>query len=173
MLQLAEMDDRVPLADQLPQEVGPVILINTFRVAPEDVDALLEAWAADAAYLKQQPASSPPSCTAASAAARCSSTTRSGSRWRHSGTRLVIRSSRRRSPATPTRRWPPRTCSRRWRCRASAWTGSFSTPGPVHCCEPKGVRPKHPTRITSGNTAPITNQAVAQHKRRLENLTGP
>jgi hypothetical protein len=33
MLQLAEMDDRVPLADQLSQEVGPVILINTFRVA--------------------------------------------------------------------------------------------------------------------------------------------
>jgi heme-degrading monooxygenase HmoA len=49
------MDDRVPLADQLAEEVGPVILINTFRVAPEDVDALLAAWAADAAYLKQQP----------------------------------------------------------------------------------------------------------------------
>jgi heme-degrading monooxygenase HmoA len=56
MLQLTEMDDRVPLADQLTQEVGPVILINTFlQVAPSDVDALLEAWAADAAYLKGQP----------------------------------------------------------------------------------------------------------------------
>jgi heme-degrading monooxygenase HmoA len=55
MLQLAELDDRVPLGDQLAQEVGPVILINTFHVAPEDADALLEAWAADAAYLKQQP----------------------------------------------------------------------------------------------------------------------
>jgi quinol monooxygenase YgiN len=55
MLQLAEMDDRVRLADQLSQEVGSVILINTFRVAPEDVDALLAAWAADAAYLKQRP----------------------------------------------------------------------------------------------------------------------
>jgi heme-degrading monooxygenase HmoA len=55
MLQLAEMDDRVTLADQLSQEVGPVILINTFRVAPQDTGALLEAWAADAAYLKQQP----------------------------------------------------------------------------------------------------------------------
>jgi heme-degrading monooxygenase HmoA len=55
MLQLTEMDDRVPLADQLSKEVGPVILINTFRVAPEDSDALLEAWAADAAHLKQQP----------------------------------------------------------------------------------------------------------------------
>ena len=31
MLQLTETDDRVPLADQLSKEVGPVILINTFR----------------------------------------------------------------------------------------------------------------------------------------------
>jgi heme-degrading monooxygenase HmoA len=55
MLQLAEMDDRVRLADQLSEEVGSVILINTFRVAPQDAGALLEAWAADAAHLKQQP----------------------------------------------------------------------------------------------------------------------
>jgi hypothetical protein len=55
MLQLKEMDDRVPLADQISQADGPVILINTFQVAPEDADALLEAWQADAAYLKQQP----------------------------------------------------------------------------------------------------------------------
>ena len=60
MLQLTELDDRVPLADQLSKEVGPVIPINTFRVAPEDSDALLEAWAADAAYLKRSRASSPP-----------------------------------------------------------------------------------------------------------------
>ena len=37
----ATWPDRVPLADQLSEEVGPVILINTFQVAPEDVDALL------------------------------------------------------------------------------------------------------------------------------------
>jgi hypothetical protein len=55
MLQLRELDDRVPLADQLTEEVGPVILINTFQVAPEDADALLAAWAADAAHLKRQP----------------------------------------------------------------------------------------------------------------------
>jgi heme-degrading monooxygenase HmoA len=55
MLQRTEMDERVRLADQLSQEVGPVILINTFTVAPEDADALLEAWAADAAYLKTKP----------------------------------------------------------------------------------------------------------------------
>jgi heme-degrading monooxygenase HmoA len=55
MLRLRELDDRARLADQLAEEVGPVILINTFQVAAEDVDALLKAWAADAAYLKQQP----------------------------------------------------------------------------------------------------------------------
>ena len=55
MLRKIEMDDRVGLADQLAGEVGPVILINTFRVAPEDVDQLLEAWAADAAYLRSKP----------------------------------------------------------------------------------------------------------------------
>ena len=55
MLRRIEMDEHVGLADQLGQEVGPVILINTFRVAPEDADALLEAWAADAALLKTKP----------------------------------------------------------------------------------------------------------------------
>jgi heme-degrading monooxygenase HmoA len=55
MLQQTEMDAHVRLVDQLSQEVGPVILINTFTVAPEDVDQLLQAWAADAAYLKTKP----------------------------------------------------------------------------------------------------------------------
>ena len=55
MLQRIEMDEHVPLADQLAEEVGPVTLINTFKVAPEDSDALLNAWAADAAYLKTKP----------------------------------------------------------------------------------------------------------------------
>src|SRR5215207_5182299 len=55
MLQRMEMDEHVPLGDQLAEEVGPVTLINTFKVAPEDADALLAAWAADAAYLKTKP----------------------------------------------------------------------------------------------------------------------
>jgi heme-degrading monooxygenase HmoA len=32
-----------------------VILINQFTVAEEDADQLLRAWAADAAWMKQQP----------------------------------------------------------------------------------------------------------------------
>lgn len=37
------------------ENVGPVILINKFNVKPEEVDQLLRAWAADAAYFKSQP----------------------------------------------------------------------------------------------------------------------
>jgi heme-degrading monooxygenase HmoA len=55
MLQRIEMDERVTLRDQLAEEVGPVILVNTFKVAAEDADQLLAAWAADAAYLKTKP----------------------------------------------------------------------------------------------------------------------
>jgi len=52
---LAEMDDRVSFMQQLQQETGPVVLINTFTVAPEDADRLLEVWAEDAAFMKRQP----------------------------------------------------------------------------------------------------------------------
>ena len=51
----AEMDERVTFIEQLQQETGPVVLINTFTVAPADVDQLLDAWAEDAAFMKQQP----------------------------------------------------------------------------------------------------------------------
>ena len=34
---------------------GPVILVNTFAVPPEDADHLLVAWAGDADLMKRQP----------------------------------------------------------------------------------------------------------------------
>ncbi len=52
---LAEMDPRVTFAAQLQQETGPVVLINTFTVAPEEADRLLAVWAEDAAFMKRQP----------------------------------------------------------------------------------------------------------------------
>ncbi len=59
MLKMVEMDENVTLAAQLEELKDsrgvPVILINKFNVKPEDVDQLLKAWAADAAYLKQKP----------------------------------------------------------------------------------------------------------------------
>src|ERR671911_882965 len=55
MIKLIEMDEMVTLSAQMEQNISPVILIDKFNVKPEDVDQLLRAWAADAAYFKQQP----------------------------------------------------------------------------------------------------------------------
>jgi heme-degrading monooxygenase HmoA len=56
MPRLLEMDATVTLADQLREETnGPVVLVNTFVVPPEDADALLNAWSRDAAIMKRQP----------------------------------------------------------------------------------------------------------------------
>ena len=55
MMKLTEMDKTVTLQEQMGQEVGSVILINKFNVKPEEADQLLAAWAADAAFFKQQP----------------------------------------------------------------------------------------------------------------------
>lgn len=54
-VKLTEMDDRVTFLEQLQQDTGPVVLINKFNVAPEDAERLVQAWADDAAYMKQQP----------------------------------------------------------------------------------------------------------------------
>jgi heme-degrading monooxygenase HmoA len=50
-----ELDDRVPFGAQLGESAAPIVLINTFRLAPEDVDAFLEAWTADSHFMKAQP----------------------------------------------------------------------------------------------------------------------
>src|SRR5215471_1804349 len=50
-----EMDARSTLAAQMEQDVGPVILINTFTVNADETPRLLKAWSADAAWMKQQP----------------------------------------------------------------------------------------------------------------------
>ena len=55
MLKFTEMDSKVTLIQQMETDVSPVLLINRFTVTPEDVDQLLKAWAADAAFLKTQP----------------------------------------------------------------------------------------------------------------------
>lgn len=55
MLELVEMDDIVTLQQQMSLEIGPVILINQFKVKPEEANQLVEAWTRDAAFLKQQP----------------------------------------------------------------------------------------------------------------------
>lgn len=49
------MDRTVTLADQLKDEGGQVVLVNTLVVPSEDADRLLAVWAADAAIMKRQP----------------------------------------------------------------------------------------------------------------------
>ena len=55
MLQLKPLDQSVPIFQQLAADVSPVVLVNIFQVAAGDIPALLEAWAADANWMKQQP----------------------------------------------------------------------------------------------------------------------
>lgn len=55
MPRLVELDAHVTLAQQLADDDGPVILINSFSVVPEEADALLAAWTKDAAFMKAQP----------------------------------------------------------------------------------------------------------------------
>ena len=55
-MKLREMDEHVTYMQQLQEDDGgPVVLINQFNVEPEDAERLLEVWADDAAFMKQQP----------------------------------------------------------------------------------------------------------------------
>jgi heme-degrading monooxygenase HmoA len=55
MMKFHEMDSIVALREQMTSDFEPVILINKFNVDPGEADALLVAWAADAAFMKRQP----------------------------------------------------------------------------------------------------------------------
>jgi heme-degrading monooxygenase HmoA len=49
------MDEHTTYMQQLQQNIGPVVLINEFNVAAEEVERFMEVWAEDAAFMKQQP----------------------------------------------------------------------------------------------------------------------
>ena len=55
MLQLKPIDHDVPIFEQIRSDVSPVVLVNIFQVAEEDIPALLKAWESDANWMKQQP----------------------------------------------------------------------------------------------------------------------
>ncbi len=80
MPQLVEMDRHVSLFEQMDEQVGSVILINTFTVEPEEADQLQEAWASDAAFMKQQPGFISTQLHRGIGGAQCSSTTPCGNR---------------------------------------------------------------------------------------------
>jgi heme-degrading monooxygenase HmoA len=56
MPKMENVDPAVSIMQQLSgNERGPVVLLNTFTVAQEDVAALLENWERDAKIMKRQP----------------------------------------------------------------------------------------------------------------------
>lgn len=55
MVAFQELDERVSFGQQLGESAAPIVFFNTFHVAPEDVDAFMEAWRADGEYMKEQP----------------------------------------------------------------------------------------------------------------------
>ncbi len=54
-IKLADLDRHITFAEQLEQETGPVVLINTFSVDQDEVDHLLSSWTEDAAFMQDQP----------------------------------------------------------------------------------------------------------------------
>ncbi|MDQ3695521.1 MAG: antibiotic biosynthesis monooxygenase [Chloroflexota bacterium] len=54
-IKLTELDSRVTFGEQLERETGPVVLINTFTVDPDEEGRLLAAWTDDAAFMQDQP----------------------------------------------------------------------------------------------------------------------
>ena len=54
-MKFEEMDDQVTIREQMELEMKPVFLINKFNVAADEADRLVEAWTADAAFMKAQP----------------------------------------------------------------------------------------------------------------------
>ena len=129
MLTRVEMDNHVTLFEQLAQEVGPVILVNTFRVDAQDADALLEAWAADAGYLKAKPGFI---STQLHRGVAGSSTFLNVAVWesveafRAAFGDPTFQATFARYPDSTV---PHRICSRRWPCPASAWIGERWTSG--------------------------------------------
>jgi heme-degrading monooxygenase HmoA len=53
-MQLKALDPDFPIDRQLGVDAGPVVLVNLFTVDARDERALVEAWTADAEYMKAQ-----------------------------------------------------------------------------------------------------------------------
>jgi heme-degrading monooxygenase HmoA len=54
MLNLRPLDPACPIDQQLRATADPVVLVNLFSVAENDIPALLSAWEKDAIWMKQQ-----------------------------------------------------------------------------------------------------------------------
>ena len=55
MVEFKPLDPAFPIQQQLGLDAGPVVLVNLFTVDSGDEDAVVEAWRADALWMKKQP----------------------------------------------------------------------------------------------------------------------
>ena len=55
MVELKPLDPKVPIFQQVQTDVSPVVLVNIFDVAEEDIPVLMKAWEDDAKWMKKQP----------------------------------------------------------------------------------------------------------------------
>ena len=55
MVKFKPLDPEFPIERQMGVDAGPVVLVNLFTIDHADQGALIEAWKADALYMKQQP----------------------------------------------------------------------------------------------------------------------
>ena len=55
MLNLRPLDPACPIDPQLCGTADPVVLVNLFSVAENDIPALMSVWEKDANWMKQQP----------------------------------------------------------------------------------------------------------------------
>jgi heme-degrading monooxygenase HmoA len=55
LVEFRELDDRVPFARQLGEQQAPIVFFNTFHVAPDQVNAFLDAWRVDGEFMQRQP----------------------------------------------------------------------------------------------------------------------
>ncbi|MDI5929707.1 antibiotic biosynthesis monooxygenase [Rhizobium leguminosarum] len=49
------MDPAFPIERQISVDASPVVLVNSFTLSKDDEAAFIEAWKADAAFMKAQP----------------------------------------------------------------------------------------------------------------------
>ena len=54
-MELRPLDPAFPIDRQIVLETGPVVLLNIFTLDKADEQALLEAWKADAEFMKRRP----------------------------------------------------------------------------------------------------------------------
>ncbi len=54
-MQIKALDETFPIQQQLGVEQGPIVLVNLFEVDAADEPQLMQAWEADANWMKRQP----------------------------------------------------------------------------------------------------------------------